>query len=463
MATLSLLTGLVISFFFVAGDTPSTLARSAAIGIGISLLVSSLFDLRRNIRNLVRTDFMALAALYFLTLFEFLLPQPGYDLTTSNEETAAALPLCFLAFAGIAVGRHLAPQPPRRLLGTLRQEFPPRLLMLLFWLSLIGGYAYQFVAVNFDIGLWFDYAMAPRFSQPWGRGRLGDWRALLIELGMIVNLAPPIAGIILARRADFGRGTAIWVAAGLLLTLFTAFVGGTRNVLATYLATFTVAYAFSLPHDRRRELLMVVIGAAVALLVSTVVMLEFRNIGFKNYLDGYRSGEIEPDRTTIFVDYNLYVIAKLTTVFPEHHPYLGLEIPYLSVIRPIPRAVWPGKPEGMSMGIEEALDAEGLTLASSFIGEAYISGGQFGVILSAMVFGIIFGWWNRFNSPDNSPFGHLVFASGFFAAVISMRSMLVFTTAILPTIAAIVLGAWLLRREPVRRVLQYHEDVETED
>ena len=29
-------------------------------------------------------------------------------------------------------------------------------------------------------------------------------------------------------------------------------------------------------------------------------------------------------------------------------PYLGWELPYLAIIRPIPRAIWKGKPLGMS-------------------------------------------------------------------------------------------------------------------
>ncbi len=457
VATFILLFGLAISYLMLSGDTPSALAHNAAIGIGASLLASVIADYRRNLRNLVRTDIMALAALYFLTLFEFLGAQPAFDYLVTVEETKQALPLCHLAFAAIGIGRHWSPRASPALQAALRREFPPRLLLTLFWVAIIGGYFYQLAAVNFRVGEWFDYLMAPRFSQPWSRGRLGDWKALVGELGMVVNLAPPIAGIIFANRRDYRRNTLLLVGVGLALTLFTAFAGGTRNVLATYLATFSVAFAFSMPPERKREMLAVCLGSAAALLLCTVVMLEFRNIGFKNYLDGHRVGENETTSGALFVDYNLYVMAKLTGAFPEHHPYLGFEIPYLAVIRPIPRAIWPGKPEGMSMSIEDSLGVEGLTLASSFIGEAFISGGRFGVIITGLCFGSIFGWWNRFGSPGNSPFGHLVFASGFFAAVISMRSMLVFTTAILPTIAAILLGFWLLRTRPVQRLIHPHD------
>ncbi len=450
LATLALLFGLAVTNALVIPPSPSAMARTAAIGTGLSLLISFAIDSRRVARNLVRADIMALCSLYFLTLFEFLFPQPAFDTLVDSDEASVAIKACLLGFAGLALGRHCVPPPPASLTRTLKVEFPARMLVMLFWIAIVGGYYYMLLAVDFNVADFFDYLMAPRFSQPWTRGRLGDWKALLGEVGMILNLAPPIAGIILARRADYSSRTVQTVLAGLLFTFFYAFASGTRNLLVTFITTFTVAFAFTLDRAKKKEL-FVVTGLAVAgLLAATVFMLEFRNIGFSNYLKGYYR-ETKEDRTTLFVDYNLYVVAKLTRVFPERHAYLGWEIPYLSLIRPIPRALWSGKPEGLSVSIEDALDVEGLTLASSFVGEAYMSGGFIGVMLTAIALGAIVGWWNHFGHTQNSPFGHLVFSSGFFAAVISMRSMFVFTTAILPTIAALVLGNWMLSHRPRRR------------
>jgi oligosaccharide repeat unit polymerase len=449
-STLVLIAGVALTNALVVPDEPSAMAQQAALGVGLSLLISFLIDMRRIPRNLVRADIMALGALYFLTLFEFLFPQPAFNTLVNAEEAGLAIKACLVAFVGLALGRHCVPPPPQSLTRTLKTDFPPKMLLTLFWIAIVSGYYYQLLAVQFNVFEWFDYLMAPRFSQPWSRGRLGDWKALLGEIGMILNLAPPIAGIILARRADYSRQTVRTVLVALLFTFFYAFASGTRNLLFTFITTFTVAFAFTLDRIKKKELLLVT-GLSVAVMLSaTVFMLKFRNIGFSNYLNGYYV-EVKEDSTTMFVDYNLYVIAKLTDVFPAKHDYLGLEIPYISLIRPIPRALWAGKPEGLSLGIEDALGVEGLTLASSFVGEAYISGGLMGVVLTAIVLGAIMGWWNHFGNPQNSPFGHLVFSSGFFAAVISMRSMLVFTTAILPTIAALILGHWLLSQRPRRR------------
>jgi hypothetical protein len=115
-------------------------------------------------------------------------------------------------------------------------------------------------------------------------------------------------------------------------------------------------------------------------------------------------------------------------------------VPYLAIIRPIPRAIWPGKPEGMSVHMESVAgdDAdESWTVAASFVGEAYIAGGMVGVLITGLVFGIFTTWWSRLASSQNSELGILIYAVGFFAVAISMRSLFVFTTALLPTLAAI--------------------------
>src|SRR5687768_626809 len=75
VGTLLALFGIMITAFTMEGAQPSSLARFAAIGVAISLGISVLADLRHGVRNVIRADVMALAAFYFLTLFEFLFPQ----------------------------------------------------------------------------------------------------------------------------------------------------------------------------------------------------------------------------------------------------------------------------------------------------------------------------------------------------------------------------------------------------
>ena len=425
------------------GWRPSDIARYAAVGTAIGLGLSIAFDLRRGVRNLQRADLFAILAYYFLTLFEFLFPQPDFDKMLSRESTIDGLIICLLGFAGLLIGRHLFIPKRQPFRATLTHEIPRGWLITIFWLSFFIGYSNMLLAVRFDLFSLINWFMAPRFTQPWSRDRLGDWSALLYELNMLIQLLPPLAGIILARRQRYPAVHLLLIQAALALTFFYGFAGGTRNIFATFLVTFLMGYSLGLPPNRTKELAILAVVGAMLMCFATYFMLQFRDVGLKDYLNGKW---VPPPseagvKKTLFVDYNLFSICKLVEFFPRSHEYLGLEIPYQAVIRPIPRALWPGKPSGLSMSIEDALNVDGLTLSASFAGEAYMSGGWVTVFVIALALGGFMGWWGALSSPRNSEIGHLVYASGFFAAVISMRSLFVFTTALLPSLAAIGISA----------------------
>src|ERR1700676_4702911 len=79
VATGVFLAGLVLTGVAVRGETAAGVARSAAIGCGLSLGLSLLFEARKGMANLLRADVVAMLALYFLLFFEFLFPQSKFD------------------------------------------------------------------------------------------------------------------------------------------------------------------------------------------------------------------------------------------------------------------------------------------------------------------------------------------------------------------------------------------------
>jgi len=443
--TLAALVGIVISGLVMNGAVPSTIGRIAAIGTGLSLLISLGMDFRvGGPRNLIRADVMAILAFYFLTLFEFLFPQPTFDAMIDPRTTHEATLVVLLGFVGLLVGRHFIHVRRQPFAETLTREVPHVWMVVIFWACFVIGYLHMFVAVDFDIVEMVAYFMEPRFTQPWQRGKFGDWKALLVELGLFIYLIPPLAGIMIARRHRYPWVQILLVCVALAFTAFYGFTSGTRNVFCSYLVTFLIGYAFALTGQRQRELVALCTGSAVVMVLATYFMLEFRSVGFTNYINNRYDPLNKPERT-LFVDYNLYAICRLVQVFPHKKPYLGFEIPYTALIRPIPRAIWKGKPEGLSSSIEDALGVEGLTIAASFVGEAYMSGGLIAVLVTGLFFGGLTGWWNFLAAARNSELGILIYASGFFAAVISMRSLFVFTTALLPTVAALVIGSFAVK------------------
>ncbi|MES2310379.1 MAG: O-antigen polymerase [Verrucomicrobiota bacterium] len=442
--TLLLVFTLFVTWTMLEGRNPAYLASTASKGSGIGILLSLFMDFKKGWRNMVRADVAALLSLYFLTLFEFLVPQEevmeGLDVNLIRE----SLGYIFLGIGGLVCGRHLTSSEKVQRTAIFTADVKPRTMVWLYAGCFVVGYLHMALAVQFNVVDWWHAVLEPRFFQPWSRGRYGDWKAMLTELGMLLYLLPPLMGVVVARLNRYGFWSVVWMGCGTLITFFYGFSTGTRNLFCTYLVTFVIGYMFALKKENDKRILMMAGVAFFLLMLATSQMLHFRQIGFGAYL----RGELDEEEAnkTLFVDMNLCTLTQVVDYFPRRHDYLGWEIPYLAVIRPIPRAVWPGKPQGMSVSMEQVVGAdEAYTVAASFVGEAYMSGGWVGILFSSLFFGALFGWWNRLGTESNSDWGILIYASGFFSAVITMRSLFVFTTAILPTLTALFIGYYLTR------------------
>lgn len=445
-ATGLFLATLFVTAFFLDGRSSYAVAHRAAIGVGIGLGGLTLLEMRHSWRNLFRADLMAMAALYFLTLFEFWFSQSAFANQITAPLVQQGAELVLWGFGGLALGRHFVPGPSKKVTRLMRQPTPPSLIVGVFWVCMIIGYLYMLLAVNFNLVAMVEYMLEPRFGRPWGRGRLGGWWALVHELSLFKYLVPPLAGVVFARRRRYSTGQTLSVTGGALFVLFDGFASGTRHVFGIYLLTFLVGYSFALPHGKWKKAAVVSGVGALLMYWATSVMLAFRGIGLGAYIALGGTSRYLESKSGLFIDYNLRNISRLTEAFPEPYSYLGWEVPYWALVKPIPRALWPGKPTGLSTGIEEALGAEGYTLSTSFVGEAYMAGGTVSVVLTAMVLGMLCSWWTQHLRRQNSDLGILVYASGFFAIAVGMRSMFWVTTGMLPAVAAVVGGTILLRQ-----------------
>src|ERR1700722_6783754 len=107
-------------------------------------------------------------------------------------------------------------------------------------------------------------------------------------MSMILSLVPPLGGILMARRRKYPAFQVFLVMLGVLFTLFYGFSSGTRNIFASYLVTFLIGYVFAVERRQTKEMAVITIVCGAALLVSTKMMLDFRDVGLKDYiLKGY--------------------------------------------------------------------------------------------------------------------------------------------------------------------------------
>lgn len=457
--TAVLLLACLIGYFLTFEEVASSeMARQVSVALLVGIVVSFLLDWRRGLRNLIRVDVFALLSFYFLTFFEFLFPQSRFDSLVIQEDVVEASHLMLVGLAAMVVGRHIHLGNAGKLLEPIGQvQMRPRDFLLLFFGALFLNFLPQLMAVGFNPAAWFEETLKPRFWRAWGRGRFGNLSTLLNELQLLGYVVPPLAGLIFARRKNYGTGTLVLVGLGLFWLWYAAFSSGTRNILAIQMAGFFGAYFLVQERLRLWRLAATAVVVGLVFVVAADHMLAFREAGLKRYVEERRYTEeyqelaggvdlgLEEEETGYFVDYNLWRLSQMTPAFPELHDFIGWNMPFVALTKPIPRAFWPGKPTDLEVGLEEVIGAEGYTIAVTWVGEAFIAGGILWIVGIGLAIGIFCGFWNGLANYLHSPFALIVYASGFYAILLLMRSLMFFTTALLPSVALMVMGYWIHR------------------
>ena len=353
--------GLALTYLGLPAGGPVAIYRTAAIGVALTLALGIWAEIR-SVRSLLRTDFVMFAALFGLTLIEFFFPQDYVAQVVTAESATRGIEALFIGFAGLIIGRHFAVKNDTIVQGPI-VSWGPQTLFKVFVGVLCLGFFYMLTTVDFNPVELIQQMLRPRFSQPWSRGKLGGWVDIVGEFsGSLLYLVPAIAGAILARSKQFNSPQKLTVLCGLALTFFYAFSLGTRNVFCIYVLTFVCSYIALTQKISWKRVITIFIIVGLSLYLASYYMLQFRTVGLEGYVQGDTNRGFHGE--TLYVDNNLPVISQLIMVFPSRFQYLGIEFATFALLHPVPRALWPGKPEGLSVTAEQALGlgSYGLTL-----------------------------------------------------------------------------------------------------
>lgn len=439
-----LFTGLLLAYAFLGGDTPAEMATRTSWIVGCSLLIGLIVETKIvGIRQMIRADVAALAAIYFLTIGEFLVNQPVLNLQLTVMESEKALSLVLLGIAALAIGRFLVP-PPRddhRIKSSLPKLKISELFVLMI-LCFSVGELHKLVAVGFNPVELFRELTDIRFAQSWQRGRYGGWGALIYELGLLTYLIPPCAAILLVKWREMPITLPVVILI-LGFEFFAAFSLGSRHVLFVHIITFCAAFGLSLQRLTIARILGLGIPAATLLFIASILALEFRNDGLRDYLNERREGETKQisqpqsinSNLRFMLDNNLRSIAEIAAYIPERHDYLREEMIIRPFIQPIPRAIWSGKPKTISLSAEQIMGRANSTIAATFVGEAYMAWGEIAVVVCGVVIGVLCGLWNRLGMASDNRTLLLLFVAGFFWITIGMRSPIWILPCALPSFA----------------------------
>jgi hypothetical protein len=454
-----LLSCLIGAFLSTQEGLSSEISRQVALvllgGIGISLLI----ELRAGLRSMIRVDVFAILAFYFLTFFEFLFPQPSFDLLVIPEDVGVATRLLLAGFAAMVLGRHVPVFPVKWLEPIQAIQTQPGHLLLLFFGAAFLSFLPMLMSVDFNPIAWFDETMKPRFGRAWARGRFGSLSTLLTELQLLGYVMPPLAGVMFARRKDYKLISLFLVGFVLFVHFYSAFSSGTRNILAILIAGFLGGYFIVQPRIKFWQLALFGLVAGGSFFILADHMLQFREYGLGRYIEEKRytsdfreyqkqymqDNSMEESDHGYLVDYNLWRLSQMVPAFPELYDYIGWNMPFVAITKPIPRGLWPGKPEGLKVELEDVIGAEGYTIAVTWVGEAFVAGGLPWIVGIGVLIGAFCTFWNSLAQRLESLFPLIVFASGFYAVLLLMRSLMFFTTALLPPIALVVVGFFIYR------------------
>jgi oligosaccharide repeat unit polymerase len=426
---------LLATYLVLPNGQPTSIYFTAAIGVMVSVGGGLFFECRGKLHSLIRTDVLMLVALYGLTLVEFFFPQEELNDFLGPEQAVHGVEALFLGFAGLIIGRNFVNGSPRQVASMAVVQLRPKAVFVLYVVVFCVSYFYMLLAVDFDPAELIREMMAPRFSQAWSRGNFGGWQDLLGTLGgLVLYLIPLTAGCIFAEWRRYSTTQLVLVVFGVAFTLFYAFSGGTRSVFAITVVLLLGSYIMFAEKIGLRRIAVLFTLTAGVLYLGAYYMVQFRDVGVDAYLQS--DSEVEGYKSqTLFIDNNLVTISQLTEIFPEQTPYLGLEMTTYAVFLPVPRVLWPDKPTKLSVDAADALNAKGVTISSTFVGESYMMGGYPSVLLVGLLFGWLGSWWDRTGRDLRSNLGIIIYASGFLTALGSMRSFLFTTTTLLPTFA----------------------------
>jgi hypothetical protein len=169
-----------------------------------------------------------------------------------------------------------------------------------------------------------------------------------------------------------------------------------------------------------RSIIIVLVATGLLLFVMQN-MLAYRNTGFQAMLSPAEKQSIEK-RDYLSVDDNYYRLCQVIQMIPRDHPFVHLKLITYVLVRPIPRVFWPGKPTDGGFDLAEEVGARGESLSMSVVGEMYISGGLFAVLLGGWFYGRLAGMANQLLTQTNKIGAVILYCTMAMALFAGMRS-----------------------------------------
>lgn len=423
-----------------AFEEPGELAFPALV-LTFSLLLAPAIAAARDLRSIVRVENVLASAPAYWLLLDLVQARFGMSVATRDDVVQAFI-ACGLFSIGTWVAALHRPWKLPVLIDELsrRELTPPKTCALVVLCFVLGIFYFVFKA-GFDLAVVLDSLKANRFGAAWSRTTAeGGWGAFIEHLAYFGMLLPALA-VVLGRTTGWCKPATI--VAWLLSFSYAVFQAqaGNRRYIGVMFGAAMVVWLIAEKKPRWYHSLFVVSSAAV-LLVTMELVLQYRHEGVE-MISEFEEGEALVDISTIRVDDNFLRLAQSIHLVPEVHPYVWHQYVFFALIRPIPRAIWPGKPKAPDFRVHDYVQV-GASLSSSVVGEFYVSAGLIAVFLGGWFYGRLGVWGEGLLAPPRTMPRNILYGAWLMALFAGCRSMMDFVLMSYVVIALVVI-LWIFR------------------
>lgn len=410
------LLGVFLATVVLFPDQPSP--RGALVIPGAILALSLLFVpavrvLSGSPHTLNSENFVCLGFLMWLLLD---LIQGAYDLRAATDNGIRSALIAIGVFgASMWVGTAGKPWPlPKGLVEVATRPLDSNMVLRIIPVCFALGMFNFLYSVDFDVPEMFSYLGAQRWSAPWSRGALGGWEAFRDQMPYFGYVLPALTALVIAKRGLFRFQSMMGIAMSVIMLLFLS-QGGGRRVIGVTVGAALLAWVQANPGARIKNLIVIGVGG-IAMAWAAQLMLNVRTSGYADFM--MRGSEYD----YLHIDDNFLRLAQIIDLVPSQRPYVYHQQLVFTLVRPVPRVLWPNKPVTPGFDLAQEVGLKGVSLSSSILGEWYISFGWAAIVFGGWLHGRLAKTANSL--PRGATGNPIVYALAAMVLVAGMRSML---------------------------------------
>ena len=344
--------------------------------------------------------------------------QGAYALNEAKDESLRlALIAIGLSAAAMWIGASMSPWAlPRWIADGVNVQLPTETLARAVPICFALGMFNFLYSVDFNVPLMFSFIGEQRWAMPWGRAQLGGWGSFRDQMSYFGYVLPSLAALLIARKGLFNSRSLFAVACSLVMLVFLS-TGGGRRIVAVAAGSGLVVWVQATGGLRMRNIAIVVVGA-VLLATAAQFMLNIRTRGY-----AYYTATASSDDDYLHVDDNFLRLAQVIELVPLRRPFVEYQQLIFTLVRPIPRVFWPGKPVDAGFDLPTEVGLKGVSLSTSILGEWYISYGWFTIIVGGWLHGRLASTANSLRELGHKTGNPIVYAMAVMVLLAGMRSM----------------------------------------